>query len=132
MIVVDSSAVFAILFEEDDAALYASHLLQQRHRLIGAPTLLECHFVVFARYNAEGVNLLNGFVSKASLSVVEFGQNDLAAAFDARIRYGKGTGHKAQLNFGDCFSYALAKTRKLPLLFKGDDFIHTDIASAMA
>ena len=131
MIAVDSSAILAILLEEDDAALYANRLFQQRDRLIGAPTLLECHFVVFARYNVEGVDLLNGFVSRAGLSVVEFGRNELAAAIDARIRYGRGSGHKAQLNFGDCFSYALARTRNLPLLYKGDDFVHTDIEAAI-
>ena len=56
---------------------------------------------------------------------------DAEIAADAFLRFGRGSGHKAQLNFGDCFSYALAKSRNLPLLFKGDDFIHTDIEPAL-
>jgi ribonuclease VapC len=58
------------------------------------------------------------------------GPEDLRNPRDAHIRFGKGTGHPARLNFGDCFSYALARRLGTPLLYKGDDFIHTDIASA--
>lgn len=62
---------------------------------------------------------------------VAFDVDQLAAARVAYSRYGRGSGHPARLNMGDCFSYALAKSRNLPLLFKGDDFIHTDIEPAL-
>ena len=71
--------------------------------------------------------LRSGFLRLAPLEV-----EHAAIAADAALRYGKGSGHKAQLNFGDCFSYAVAKHRDLPLLFVGDDFTHTDIEPAGA
>jgi ribonuclease VapC len=65
------------------------------------------------------------------MQIVEFGADQTGHAADARMRFGRGTGHPAQLNLGDCFSYALAKARDIPLLFKGENLIHTELASAL-
>jgi ribonuclease VapC len=74
---------------------------------------------------------LQGLVSDTLIALVPFGERELDVAIEARLRFSRGSGHVAKLNFGDCFAYALAKTRKLPLLFKGDDFLHTDIEPAL-
>jgi ribonuclease VapC len=74
---------------------------------------------------------LRSLVADTLILVVPFGERELEVAVDARLRFSRGSGHAAKLNFGDCFSYALARTRNLPLLFKGDDFIHTDVVPAL-
>ena len=95
------------------------------------PTYLECAFVLAGVAPTKGMSFLEGLVSDTLITLVPFGPAELAAALDARLRFSRGSGHPAKLNFGDCFAYALAKTRNLPLLFKGDDFIHTDIVPAL-
>ena len=92
---------------------------------------LEAHCVA-CRW-AGGVNAgeLQSLIDQLELTVVAFDLAQLEAARTAYSLYGRDTGHPANLNMGDCFSYALAKTRNLPLLFKGEDFIHTDVRSAL-
>ena len=131
MIAVDSSAVFAILFSEPDAARYAEAIADNDDLVMAAPTLVECHFVIYGRFLETGRETLDDFISSTGIDVVSFDRTLTEAAIDARVRYGRGSGHKAQLNFGDCFSYALARTRNVPLLYKGDDFVHTDIEAAI-
>lgn len=132
MIVVDTSALLALLFDESDALDYASALAGPGRKFISAPTLVETHLVAFGRYNAEGSQLLGRLVDKSALIVVAFDERQAGLASSAFRKYGRGTGHPAQLNMGDTFSYALAKSRSLPLLFKGDDFIHTDVIPVKA
>ena len=80
---------------------------------------------------SKGLPFLRSLVADTLILVVPFGERELEVAVDARLRFSRGSGHAAKLNFGDCFSYALARTRNLPLLFKGDDFIHTDVVPAL-
>ena len=96
------------------------------------PTLVECHYVIHGFQMTIGRQTLETFLTAAGIEIVPVDASMIQHAVDARYFYGRGSGHKAKLNFGDCFSYALAKARNLPLLYKGDDFIHTDIRSALA
>jgi ribonuclease VapC len=93
--------------------------------------MLETQIVLFSRSGAASIPILQDLMQRASIAVVPFDESVAEAAFDAFKRYGKGRGHRAQLNVIDCAAYALAKTRDLPLLFKGDDFASTDIRSAL-
>lgn len=79
----------------------------------------------------KGLAFLRDLVADTLITVEPFGPDQLDIALQARQKFSRGSGHPAKLNFGDCFSYALARTRNLPLLFKGEDFIHTDIEPAM-
>ncbi len=74
---------------------------------------------------------LDGFLGELPLTYVPVDTDHLRLAREAHARYGRGTGHPARLNFGDCFSYALARALDAPLLFKGDEFIHTDVRCAL-
>ncbi len=129
--VVDSSAIIAIARREDDAAAFARMLEVVPRKLIAAPTYLECAFVMAKLAPSTGTAFLRDLVADTLISIVPFGPDELAVALDTRQKFGRGTGSAAKLNFGDCFAYALAKTRGLPLLFKGDDFVHTDIVPAL-
>ncbi|MCB1382586.1 MAG: type II toxin-antitoxin system VapC family toxin [Notoacmeibacter sp.] len=131
MIAVDSSAIFAVLRAENDAALYGTFLAENSGLVMCAPTLVECHYVIHGFQAAIGRQTLDAFLAAAGIDVVATDTTMIHHAVEARYRYGKGTGHPARLNFGDCFSYALAKSRDLPLLYKGDDFVHTDVRSAL-
>ncbi len=131
MIAVDSSAVFAILRAEADARTYSDFFASRTGFVMCAPTLVECHFVIHGFDVEKGRRALEAFLTGAGISTVPVDVAMAREAVEARYRYGKGTGHPAGLNFGDCFSYALARTRNLPLLFKGDDFVHTDVRSAL-
>lgn len=128
--VVDSSAIFAIVLEEPEAAAFARVLQGGSAPKISAATLLEVAVVGlrrFARRYDARVDHLLAFI-KPDVRPVTVQQSMIARA--AYRRFGRGTGHPADLNFGDCFSYALAKELDEPLLFKGEDFIHTDIEPA--
>lgn len=129
MIVVDSSAIIAIAFEEKEAEVLTEFLASVNF-LIAAPTLLEIHMVLEGRPGRSAKAFMSTFLPNSRVSIVsfDFELSEIArAAFD---RYGKGR-HPAKLNFGDCISYALAKARGLPLLFKGGDFALTDIRRAL-
>lgn len=128
MIVVDTSALMAIINGEAEARDFAV-IIGTTTSMISTATLLEAHSA--ARwFGSEKANAMEVLLEKLELTAVPFDNVQLKVAKSAYSRFGRGTGHHANLNLGDCFSYALAKTRKLPLLFKGDDFIHTDIESA--
>ncbi len=128
-LVVDTSALIAILRSEPEASHMLGILGTAEQSLFSAASLLEAS-IVTAGKGSEG-NRLAELVQDAELEIVTFSEKDAAIGAEAFRRFGKGTGHPANLNFGDCFSYALAKTRSLPLLFKGDDFVHTDIEPAL-
>jgi ribonuclease VapC len=131
MIVLDTSALVAILTDEPERRAFNEAIEDASLRMMSAATLLEAKMVLFARYGAAAVHALDAFVSRADIRIepVTAGQAELA--FDAFRRFGRGTGHAAHLNYGDCFSYALARENAAPLLFKGGDFVHTDIETAL-
>ena len=126
---VDTSALVAVLRAEDDAPRIVQALGRSPRHLISAGSYLEACLVT-TRKGSEAVRL-KALLDTAAIDVVPVSLEDAEIAAGAFLRYGRGSGHKAQLNFGDCFAYALAKARNLPLLFKGDDFIHTDIEPAL-
>lgn len=130
MIVVDTSALIAIVFGEPERDIFADLVLASDKVLIATPTLLETRLVVHGRMGERGVLLLDDMLNLSMFVQVAPGPEETRAAYAAFVTYGKGNGHPAGLNFGDLFSYALAKTRNLPLLFKGNDFTHTDILPA--
>jgi ribonuclease VapC len=125
--VVDTSAMIALLSMEPEAARLATALESDITRLISAATVVEAGMVIEARYGAAGGRELDLLIAKAGLSTEAVTAQQADVARDAWRRYGKGR-HSAGLNFGDCFSYALAKVTGEPLLFKGDDFTDTDIS----
>ena len=129
--VIDTSAIIAAVTDEPDNSIYRSAIKSAPSRLISAVTLLETEIVIYARYGSNAVTILRELIQRAEISVVPFDSAMAELALGAFARYGKGRGHKAQLNILDCAAYALAKSRDLPLLFKGNDFAQTDIRPAV-
>lgn len=130
MIVVDTSALIAILDREPDAALYAEAIAEADSPLISAATLLELHIVMLNRRGGRAGQLVDRLIQDAGFQIEHFTARHLELAREAYARYGKGR-NSAGLNYGDCFSYALAKATGLPLLFKGSDFSKTDLVAAL-
>jgi ribonuclease VapC len=124
--VIDTSALIAILGYEAEAPQFAEAIQSDPVRLISAASLLECAIVIEARYGQAGGDKLDQLLYVAQIQVEPVTAEQVAAARLAFRTYGKGR-HPAALNFGDCFAYALAKISEEPLLFKGDDFSQTDI-----
>ncbi len=127
--VIDSSALLAIFLEEPDASIYASAIVNDRRRLISAATLAETSIVAIRRRQPDPIVALDTLTTRLRLVVIPVDHEQALLARDGFRRFGKGR-HTAGLNFGDCFSYALAKQRGEPLLFKGNDFSQTDVAVA--
>jgi ribonuclease VapC len=129
VVMLDSSAVVAILKEEPGhRQLHAK--VEGAHRLaIGAPTLFETAMVVIGRFGSSGEVLVEQFLETWKVAVLPFGESHWRVADDAFIRFGKGR-HPAALNYGDCMTYASAHLAGMPLLFTGNDFVQTDIPSA--
>ena len=130
MIVVDTSALVAIVFDEPERHSFLQCIDQSAATLISTVSVVETRMVVQGRRGQRAVVLLDDLLRLPVFELVPPAVAEMNAAFAAFIAYGKGSGHPASLNFGDVFSYALAKVRHLPLLFKGDDFSKTDIARA--
>ena len=130
MIVIDTSALVAIAFAEADREVFVNIIQRAPRVLISTPTALETRMVVHGRKGERAVVLVDDLLRLPMFELVAPGGAELQAAFAAFVAYGKGSGHPASLNFGDVFSYALAKVRGLPLLFKGEDFSQTDIVAA--
>ncbi len=128
--IVDTSAVLAILFAEDDAARYADAIAQADMRLISAANYLEAGIVVDNQISAAAGRQLDALISRAEIRVEAVTREHADIARQAYLDFGRGN-HAARLNFGDCFAYALSKATGLPLLFKGNDFTKTDLASAL-
>ena len=126
MIVVDASALIAILNEED-AARYAKAIAEADAPLISAATRVEAGIVMLNRHGPKGALKVTALLQEAECQVENVTAHHAQLALDAYAMYGKGQKGKAGLNYGDCFSYALAKATGLPLLFKGNDFSKTDI-----
>lgn len=130
MIVVDTSAIVAIAFAEPERAAFVQAIERAEKALISTVSIVEARMVVHGRRGQRAVILMDDFLRLPMFEVVPPGQAEMDAAYAAFVAFGKGSGHPANLNFGDVFSYALAKVRALPLLFKGNDFLQTDIACA--
>ena len=130
MIVVDTSALIAILDRQPDAALYAEAIAEADSPLISAATLLELHIVMLNRHGGRAGQIVDRLIQDAGFQIEHFTAQHLELAREAYARYGKGR-NSAGLNYGDCFSYALAKASGLPLLFKGSDFSKTDLVAAL-
>jgi ribonuclease VapC len=126
MIVVDASALIAILDNEPDAPLYAEAIAEADPPIISAATLLEVNIVMLNRHGVKAVRMVDRVIKEAGFQVESFTAQQAELARAAYARYGKGR-QTAGLNYGDCFSYALARATGLPLLFKGQDFSRTDI-----
>ena len=127
--VIDTSALVAILEDEPERRAFIENIEAADVRLLSAANFVEASIVIEARRGAEGQRLLDLFVERAGIEITPV---DLEQAREARLafsRFGKGR-HEAGLSFGDCFSYALAVTSGEPLLFRGSDFTHTDVTSA--
>ena len=131
MIVADTSAIVAIAFAEPERETFVAALERAERTLVSSVTAVEARMVVHARRGQRAVVLVDDLLRLPFFEIVPPGAAEMDAAYAAFVAYGKGNGHPAALNFGDVFSYALAKTRGLPLLYKGRDFAETDIASAV-
>ena len=127
--VVDTSAIIAILLGEADALVFATAIDQAALPKISVVSIVEASIVLRGRKTPEAEGLLDRLLSDGGLQATDVDEVQSRIARRAHHVYGKGSGHPAQLNFGDCFSYALAKATDAPLLYKGDDFSHTDIRS---
>jgi len=127
--ILDSSAIVAIFFQEPQYETLLQKLAEAQVVGIGAPTLVECGIVLSARMNTDARGLLSRFLSETNATVIPFSEAHFGVAMGAWLKYGKGR-HPASLNFGDCLAYAVAKIADLPLLCVGDDFPKTDIVLA--
>ena len=127
--IIDTSAVVAIAFNEPEAEAFEAKIVDAPRRYMSAASVLELAMVIEARLGEAGAAELDLWLHKAGVEIVSVDIDQIAIARRAWRNYGKGR-HPAGLNYGDCFSYALAKTREEPLLFKGDDFSRTDIEAA--
>lgn len=131
MIVVDASALLAILLDEPDKLRFQQALAQQPRPIMSAINVHEAAIVLRSRSGHPAVDRLLTFLRDNRVEIFAFDEAQVHAASDAFDRYGKGIHSKARLNLCDCAAYALARTMSCPLLFKGDDFSHTDIAAAV-
>ncbi|MEB3185579.1 MAG: type II toxin-antitoxin system VapC family toxin [Cyanobacteriota bacterium] len=127
--VIDTSAVLAILQDEPERSAFNARIAAAETRLLSAATLAELSIVLEARFGADGQGDLDLFLSTAEIEIVAVDREQAELARSAFSSYGKGR-HRAGLNFGDCFAYALARRAGFPLLFKGNDFTHTDLQPA--
>lgn len=131
MIVVDTSAVIAILRREHERDLFAETIGDADAVLFSTGGYLEASMVLVGRGRPRRATALDDLLDELVIELVGFDEQQAKISQAAFIRFGKGR-HPAGLNFGDCVSYALARSRALPLLYKGDDFAKTDIVSALA
>ena len=127
--IIDTSAVLAVLFREPDARRFEDAIANAWPRRMSVATLLEAALVVESRGGTAAGHELDFLLDRAEVELVPVTREHAYAARHAWRRFGKGN-HPAALNFGDCFAYALAKSTDEPLLFKGEDFARTDIESA--
>jgi ribonuclease VapC len=130
LMVIDSSAILAILLDEPERAAFDHAIAMDPLRLISAMSRVEAGMVIDSRKGAAGRNLLDTFLRMAGAEIVAVTSDQAELALEAFRRFGRGR-HRAALNIGDCFAYAAARATGQRLLFKGDDFVHTDVPSAM-
>ena len=134
MIVVDASAVIAMLFGEPSSGALAAWLAAEADRVISVASYIETGTVLAGRRRSDrlqAIGDLDAFLATAGIELAPTDATQARLALRARISYGRGMGHGGALNFGDTFSYALAKALDAPLLFVGNDFAGTDVKSAL-
>jgi ribonuclease VapC len=129
--ILDASAVIAILRDEPDAARFAQAIQEAEHRRISAVNYVEAAAVIDGSRDPVASRQFDDLLREARVTIEPVTPVQARMARDAYRDFGKASGHPAKLNFGDCFAYALARAMGEPLLFKGGDFPHTDIASAL-
>ena len=127
--IIDTSAIIAVLFNEDDAKIYAQLITQSGSRRMSAATFVETAIVVETQTKTNGSRQFDAFMRLADIAIEPVTEEHAHIARQAFIDFGKGR-HAAGLNYGYCFSYALAKATGEPLLFKGKDFSKTDLVAA--
>jgi ribonuclease VapC len=126
--VIDTSALLAVMQNEPERRRYLEGIEAADTRLMSVATFVETSIVLEVRYGADGLRDLDLFLGKAGVELVAVDSEQAHIARRAYSRFGRGR-HHAALNYGDCFSYALATVKGEPLLYKGDDFVHTDVRS---
>jgi ribonuclease VapC len=131
-VIVDASALIAILREEPDARRFTDAIADADDVKISAATLFEASIVADGMRNHVATHRFDDICRDSGLIVIPFDAEQARVAREAYRDYGKGSGHRARLNFGDCFAYALARVTGEPLLYKGTDFGETDVASALS
>ncbi|MGJ3246653.1 MAG: type II toxin-antitoxin system VapC family toxin [Elainellaceae cyanobacterium] len=124
--VIDSSALVAILSGEAEALIFAELISNSSYRLVSTLSFIETSIIIGQRYGSPGLTQLDLLIRENSIALVPLSTEQAEIARQAYFNYGKGR-HPAKLNLGDCCAYALAKLSKQPLLFKGDDFSKTNI-----
>jgi len=129
--VIDTSAVVAFLRDEPEAERVELLLDATDGCRMSAYNALECRTLLWRRFGAAAVGEFELFLSAARVVLDDFDADQAMLASEAYQRYGKGSGHPARLNLGDCAAYALATSHRLPLLFKGEDFVHPDVTACL-
>jgi ribonuclease VapC len=129
-VIVDTSALVAVIRGEDDSAEFVSAVRQAHRSRISAGNYLEAGIVIDRKRDAAASRRLDTLLSAMRIEVAPVTSTQAGIARQAYRDFGKASGHPARLNFGDCFAYALAIDTDEPLLFKGDDFAHTDVRVA--
>lgn len=130
--IIDTSALLAILRDEPEARLCAEAIANATTRRISAANFLEAAIVTDASRDPIASRRLDDLMKAANILIEPVTEEQARLGREAYRDFGKGSGHPAQLNFGDCFAYGIAKAIGEPLLFKGDDFAHTDVTPAAA
>jgi ribonuclease VapC len=128
--IVDSSAIIAILRAEPEAQAFAKAIAAARDRRMSAVNFVEAAVVIDGSRDPIASRRFDELVLEAELQIEPVTEAHARIAREAYRDFGKGSGHRASLNFGDCFAYALAKAKQQPILCKGDEFKHTDLALA--
>jgi ribonuclease VapC len=126
-VILDSSAVVAILRNEPDSPIFSQAIEDSPIRRISAANYLEVCIVIASGRNPTVGRRIDEFFHEAEVVIEPVTAEQARIAREAYRDFGRGSGHPAKLNFGDCFAYALAKAKREPLLCKGDDFVHTDL-----
>jgi ribonuclease VapC len=129
--IIDASALIAILRDEPEARTFAKAIASTNIRRVSAVNYVEAAAVIDASRNPVASRRLDDLFREAELIIETVTEAQARIAREAYRDFGKGSGHPAGLNFGDCFAYALAKTTGEPILFKGDDFTRTDLSPAL-
>jgi len=129
--IVDSSALVTIAKRESDWEIFSRALDSSEFLRLSAASFVETAIVLDALRNPVVSTRFDELISGSEIVIEPVTVEQARIARQAYRDYGKGSGHPAQLNFGDCFSYALAREKREPLLYKGDDFVHTDLRSAL-
>ena len=130
--ILDTSAIIAILRDETEAPVFVKAVEEAAHRRISAVNYVEAAAVIDGSRDPIASRRFDDLLREAQVAVEPVTEAQARIAREAYRDFGKGSGHPAKLNFGDCFAYALAKARNESLLFKGDDFSQTDVANALS